>query len=296
MSRYRRIPQMAFGRDGIGRRMGRGMVRKRSGGFRVWPILLFAGFGVIYYFSNSETNELTGRRQMIAISEDQEIALGLNSYNQILSQAPVVQGGVHYQKINEIGQRIAASTGETDFTWEFNLIDSDQANAFALPGGKVAVYSGILPIAKNEDGLAVIMGHEVAHAIARHGAERMAHQQLKQWGTMAMGVAVGEMDIGAQRGIMGAFGVGAQFGAMLPFSRKHESEADYMGLIYVARSCYNPEEAPKVWERMAEASSGNNTSEFASTHPSPRTRIEQFREWMPEALEIRKKFCGDQSF
>src|SRR5690606_26436710 len=166
--------------------------------------------------------------------------------------------------------------------WEYSVIRSDQANAFALPGGKVAIYTGILPVAENADGLAVIMGHEVAHAIARHGAERMAQQQLLQWGQLAVGMAAGELDAGTQRMIMGAFGLGAQYGAILPFSRKHESEADYIGLLYVARACFDPREAPKLWQRMAKAASGSGQpAEFMSTHPSPDTRIRQFEEWMP---------------
>ncbi|MBM3768574.1 MAG: M48 family metallopeptidase, partial [Acidobacteria bacterium] len=174
----------------------------------------------------------------------------------------------------------------------YKLIDSPQVNAFCLPGGKVAVYSGIMPVAKNVNGLAVIMGHEIAHAIARHGAERMAQQKLMQIGQMAVGVSVSDMDINQQRAIMGALGLGAQFGIMLPFSRDHESEADYMGLIYVARACFDPTEAPKLWERMGQASGGRGTAEFMSTHPSHATRIKQFQEWMPEALQIRKEKCG----
>ncbi len=285
-----------YGRFPMGRFPGRmGRRGRRGGRFRLWPIALFALFGLFYFFSNSETVEITGRRQIVDISEDQEITLGLNSYNQILNQSDVVPHGREVDLVNDIGRRIASVTGETDFPWEFNLIRSDQANAFALPGGKVAVYSGILPVAKNVDGLAVIMGHEVAHAIARHGAERMTHQKLKQWGTMAIGMAVGEMDIGTQRTVMGALGVGSQFGIMLPFSRKHESEADYIGLIYVARACFDPREAPKVWERMEKASKGDGPGEFMSTHPSPKTRIEQFKKWMPEALAEREKHCGRQA-
>ena len=123
----------------------------------------------------------------------------------------------------------------------------------------------------------------------------MTHQKLKQWGTMAIGMAVGEMDIGTHRTVMGALGVGSQFGIMLPFSRKHESEADYIGLIYVARACFDPREAPKVWERMEKANKGDQPGEFMSTHPSPKTRIEQFHQWMPEALAEREKYCGKQA-
>lgn len=264
----------------------------RGSGVKLLPILLFALYGIYYYFSNREVVPLTGRKQLVDISRDQESALGLQSYRQILRQENVVTEGKNAQLIKEIGRRISAVSEDPGFKWDYNLIDSPQVNAFCLPGGKVAVYTGILPVAKNADGLAVIMGHEIAHAIARHGAERMAHQKLVQIGTMAAGVAISDMEPGQQRAVMGALGVGAQFGVLLPFSREHESEADYMGLIYVARACFDPTEAPKLWERMGQASGGRGPSQFMSTHPSHETRIRQFQKWMPEALKIKQEKCG----
>ena len=261
-------------------------------GIKLLPVLLFAIYGIYYYFSNQETVPLTGRTQLVDITRDQEAALGLQSYRQILRQENVVTTGQNAENVKEIGRRISAVTESTGFKWEYNLIDSPQVNAFCLPGGKVAIYSGILPVAKNADGLAVIMGHEIAHAIARHGAERMAHQKLVQIGTLAAGVAISDMDPGQQRAVMGALGVGAQFGVLLPFSREHESEADYMGLIYVARACFDPTEAPKLWERMGKASGGKGPAQFMSTHPSHETRIRQFQQWMPEALKIKAEKCG----
>ena len=261
-------------------------------GIKLLPVLLFAIYGIYYYFSNQETVPLTGRTQLVDISRDQEAALGLQSYRQILRQENVVTTGQNAENVKEIGRRISAVTESTGFKWEYNLIDSPQVNAFCLPGGKVAIYSGILPVAKNADGLAVIMGHEIAHAIARHGAERMAHQKLVQIGTLAAGVAISDMDPGQQRAVMGALGVGAQFGVLLPFSRQHESEADYMGLIYVARARFDPTEAPKLWERMGKASGGKGPAQFRSTHPSHETRIRQFQQWMPEALKIKGEKCA----
>ncbi len=257
------------------------------------PIILFALYFAYYYFSNQQSVPYTDRKQLVDMDRDQEMALGLQSYQEILRDSNVIRSGETYELIRHIGARLAAaaSTDDPGFDWDFNLIDSDQANAFCLPGGKVAVYSGILPIAENRDGLAVIMGHEIAHAIARHGAERMAHQKLMQFGTMAAGMALGGMDIGAQRAVMGAMGAGGHYGILLPFSRNHESEADYIGLIYAARACYDPREAPKLWQRMNAASSGEKPDEFASTHPSAETRIKQFEQWMPEALEIYNKNC-----
>jgi predicted Zn-dependent protease len=263
--------------------------------FRLLPLVAFGAYALYYYFSNQETVPMTGRTQLVDMSREQEAALGLESYQQILRQEPVIRSGGAVDVVRTIGQRIAkaaeASGDAKDFQWEFTVIQSEQVNAFCLPGGKVAVYTGILPVAKNDDGLAAIMGHEIAHAIARHGAERMAHQKLVQIGTMAAGVALSDMDESTRRGVMGALGVGAQFGVLLPFSRDHESEADKMGLIYAARACFDPQEAPKLWVRMGEASGGRGGAEFMSTHPSHETRIRNLEQWMPEALAEKAKAC-----
>ena len=268
--------------------------RTRSGRIRLWPIILFGLYFVYYYFSNQETVPLTGRTQLVDITRQQEAALGLQSYKQILSQSQVIPRGETVDMVTRIGKRLAKAAADVDpgFNWDFNVIESDQANAFALPGGKVAIYTGILPVTQNEDGLSAVMGHEIAHALASHGAERISHQKLVQFGTMAAGLALGDMDAGTQYMVMGALGVGAKFGILLPFSRDHESEADYMGLIFSARACFDPREAPKLWERMGKISKGA-PKEFMSTHPSHETRIRQFQEWMPEALRIRKENCQD---
>jgi predicted Zn-dependent protease len=269
--------------------------RQKKSGFSVrWlPILLFAGYFAYYYFSNQEMVPITGRKQLVDMDRQEEMTLGLQSWQQIKQTSKIITDSENADIIKVVGERIAkaAATEDPGFEWEFNLIDSDQLNAFCLPGGKVAFYSGILPIAKNVDGIAAIMGHEVAHAIARHGAERMAYQKLMQFGTMAASMAIGSMDIGTQRAVMGAMGVGSQYGLLLPFSRKHESEADYIGLMYLAKACFDPREAPKLWERMADASSSPSPAEFSSTHPTPATRIAQFEKWMPEALEVRREYC-----
>jgi len=279
---------------GVGRfpPRGYGGGARRRRGVRWLPIVLFALYGLYYYASNQEVVPITGRKQLVDMSRQQEMALGLQSYRQILGQEHVIPQGEIVDRVRLIGLRLAAAAHSEDpgFEWEFNVIDSAQANAFALPGGKVAVYTGILPVAENADGLSVVMGHEIAHAIARHGAERMAHQKLMQLGTLAAGMALSDMDVQTQHMVMGALGVGAQFGVLLPFSRRHESEADHMGLIFVARACFNPEEAPVLWERMGRAAHGA-PAEFMSTHPSHATRIRQFQEWMPEALQIRAQAC-----
>lgn len=265
-----------------------------SGRMRLIPLVLFGLYFAYYYFSNQQRVPMTGRKQLVDMSRDEESKLGFQSYQQVLRTSNVVRSGPLADKIKSIGQRIAKVSEDPGFQWDYTLIESPQVNAFCLPGGKVAVYTGILKIAANDNGLAAIMGHEIAHAIARHGAERMAQQKLMQFGTMAAGVAVSDMDPGQQRAIMGALGIGGQFGIMLPFSRNHESEADYMGLIYAARACFDPRESPKLWMRMGQASGGGAPSEFMSTHPSHQTRIKQLEKWMPEALQIRAQSCPGQ--
>ena len=273
----------------------RGQPRQRmSWKVRLIPIVLFAIYGLYYFVSNQEIVPITGRSQLIEMTREQEMSLGLQSYQEILSQSQVIQQGASVNLIRTVGQKLVRAAADVDpgFDWEFNVIQSEQANAFALPGGKTAVYTGLFTVAENMNGLAVVMGHEMAHAIARHGAERMAYQKLVQIGSMAASVALGDMDYETQRAVMGALGVGAQYGVLLPFSRDHESEADYMGLLFVARACFDPTEAPRLWERMGEVSKGKQPAEFMSTHPSHETRIKQFEEWMPEALALREQHCS----
>lgn len=292
----------------------RGM-RRRRGGFRWQIMLLFALGAGAYYFMNqkqvpyvcdgryTEYAPDMCRKQLRTMALDKEKKLGLQSYVQILqdeqSRNPraIVQGGQNYEAVQKIGEDIARAAqeeaSELDFDWQFNLVQSDQANAFALPGGYTAVYTGLLPIAQNEDGLAVVMGHEVAHALARHGAERMAQQNIQKIVGAGVSLGTGGMDMGAQRAVMGVFGGVSQYGFALPFSRKHESEADFIGLILVARACYDPREAPKLWERMGQAG-GAKPPEFQSTHPAPETRVQNFQKWMPMAIEIYNQSCSDK--
>ena len=263
------------------------------GTFSLIPIVLFALYLGYYWLTHREEVPITGRTQIVDMSHEQEMALGVQAYREILQSERVLPASdPRVQAVRDIGERIARAASEWDpgFEWAFNVIESPDANAFALPGGKVAVYTGILPVVANNDGLAVVMGHEVAHALARHGAERMAQQKLAQMGMLAAGVSVSQMDSGAQQAVMAALGMGVQYGVMLPFSRDHESEADRMGLVLVARACFDPREAPALWERMGE-NAGPTPPEFASTHPSSETRIEQFKQWMPDALEIRSQYC-----
>jgi len=272
-------------------------MRRRRGGFRWQLMLVFAVGAAIYYFANQKTVPYTGRKQLRTMKPAAEMQLGLQSYQQILQDnaASLVRSGPVKDAVEEIGVRIARAASDSDpgFEWAFNVIESEQANAFALPGGYTAVYTGLIPIAENEDGLAVVMGHEVAHALAHHGAERMAQQNMQRIVGAGVSLGAGGMDMGAQRAVMGVFGGISQYGFALPFSRKHESEADYIGLVLMARACYDPREAPKLWERMG-AAGGATPPEFQSTHPSPSTRVNDFNTWMPEAIEIYNKSCPNK--
>ncbi|MEP6342332.1 MAG: M48 family metallopeptidase [Maricaulaceae bacterium] len=298
---------MAYQRSNFGRTSLGGSRARRRGGFR-WQIMLLFGIGAaVYYFANQKTipyvcdaefrSANMCRKQLRTMKPAAEMQLGLQSYQQILQDnAPnLITSGALYDTVNEIGTKIADAASDSDpgFDWAFNVIESEQANAFALPGGYTAIYTGLVPVAKNEHGLAVIMGHEVAHALAHHGAERMAQQNIQRIVGAGVAMGAGGMDFGAQKAVMGVFGGISQYGFALPFSRKHESEADYIGLILVARACYDPREAPKLWERMG-AAGGQTPPEFQSTHPSPQTRVNDFQRWMPEAIEIYNRNCPNK--
>lgn len=278
---------------------------RRGGGLRLWILLLFAGYGVFYYFSNQVEDPVTGQKVLIDrnLSADDEKALGLEAYQQILQQERPVDPSLPIaREVQSIADRLIARVDVVEaalaaehgmqptrfsqsFDWEVNVIESDQANAFCLPGGKMAVYTGLVPVAQNEDAMAVVMGHEIAHALLRHGAQRMAQQRLSQVGQMAG--AMSGMDPQQQQMVMAAMG----YGYLLPYARKHETEADEVGLMLAAAACFDPREAVPLWERMGEASGGQAQPEFSSTHPNPGTRIQNLQAMMPRALEYRERFC-----
>jgi metalloendopeptidase OMA1, mitochondrial len=229
--------------------------------------------------------------------------MGLQAYEDILSkEQPVDPNSQIAQQVREIAKRLiakvpeveaqmAADSGNTPnkvwetFDWDVNVIQSEQANAFCLPGGKMAVYTGLIPVAQNADAIAVVMGHEIAHALLRHGAQRMSQQKLGQLGQMAG--AMSGMDPQSQQMMQAAMG----YGFMLPYARKHETQADAVGLMLAAAACFNPQESVPLWERMSAASGGRAPAEFSSTHPSPETRIRDLQSLMPKAMEYRQKFC-----
>jgi predicted Zn-dependent protease len=298
-------------------------------------IILIALVGLFLYWQTNqkEVPFAPGKKQLNTLSIDQEIKLGAESYLQIL-QGEQQQGNTVLcadaasctgdareltETVREIGARLEKAALELEneyraqgydmpgvvekFDWTYYVVNSDTPNAFCLPGGYVAVYTGILDITGNYDGrvslediddvdkLAVVMGHEIGHALAHHGAARMSTQQMLQIGQMAVAVGMGDMSAGQQQMVMQAFGVAAQ-GGFLAFSRDHETQADKIGLDLLVRACYDPREAPELWERMGEIGSGQRPPEWMSTHPASETRAENFRQWMPDAIAEYEARCG----
>jgi len=241
------------------------------------------------------TNPYTERQQLILLPQSYEIQLGEQAYQQMLHHPKTYlsQDPSEVTPVQRVAARIIDAAKRSKyvdtvsrFHWEVVVIKDDKTiNAFALPGGKIAVYTGIFPVAKNEAGLAMVLGHEVTHALAQHGAERMSQGMVAQLGLMGAEVALQMEGLGPQTSsaVMQALGLGTQVGVLLPFSREHESEADHVGIILAAQAGYDPREATRLWQRMEQAG-GAQPPEFLATHPSHGTRIKQLEEWMPEAL------------
>ncbi len=262
--------------------------------FRLLPIVI-ALLAVAYKFISTPTfvNPETGRKARVGLNPQQEQALGLQSYKQVLAEAQqqgaLVRGGPVVDQVRRVAQRLAGAAGERSqvkYNWQLSVVNSREANAFCLPGGEIVVYTGILPITQHSAGLAVVMGHEMAHATSRHGAQRLFQQNIAQTLLTGAQFSLSNMDWNQQQAVMSALGAATQYGAILPFSRGHETEADHVGLIYMARAGYDPQESIKFWSRMDQrAGSGRQPPEFASTHPSHGTRIQQLQGWMPEAMK-----------
>ncbi|TPV32508.1 M48 family metallopeptidase [Paucihalobacter ruber] len=253
---------------------------------------------VLLYFSCA-TNPFTGKKTMALVSNDSLFPSSFQQYSSFLSQNKVVTGTKDSEMIKRVGQRIAIAAERwldangyqgylKDYKWEYNLVDDKTVNAWCMPGGKIVFYTGILPIAQNETGVAIIMGHEVAHALANHGQQRMSAGMLQQAGAIGLNVALQNdenLSLWNQ-----AYGITTSVGGMLPFSRSHESEADRIGLILSALAGYNPDEGAELWKRMASASGGQAPPEFLSTHPANDTRIKELQQLAPKAKEEAAKF------
>ena len=253
---------------------------------RVRPGWVVSAAAAVLLAVACQTVPVTGRSQLVLIPEGSEIQMGHQAYVEVLRKSRVSTDPVLNAQVTRVGTRIAAATGRSDYRWEFKVIEDKQANAFRLPGGKVAVYTGILPITRDDPGLAAVLGHEVAHAIARHGGERMSQALVVQTGLAATQVAMANRDPRTVQQVTALLGAGATVGLLLPWGRAQESEADHLGLIYMAKAGYDPHAARDLWLRMAEASRGRQQPpEFLSTHPSHETRIRQIEAWLPEALQ-----------
>lgn len=316
---------------GRGRGGGPGGIIGALLGNRFGIILIAIAGLAFYWFSNQKEVPFTGRKQFNTIGIEEASQLGAQAYAQILQQeggnvicAPGagscdMAGREVVSKVREIGERLEKAAIEleqeeqargvkftpvaTAFDWTYNVIASDQPNAFCLPGGYVAVYTGILDITGNADGrvaledlndpdkLAVVMGHEIAHAMLHHGAERMSQQKVVQMGQMAVGLAIGDMDPTARQAVLGALGIAAT-GGVNAFSRAHESEADMIGLKLLVRACYDPREAPELWERMGKIGGGQRPPPWLSTHPEPEARAKAFEAVMPQAIAEYEARCG----
>ncbi len=232
-----------------------------------------------------DTVPVTGRSQLMLLPEGTEVEMGLTAYREVLSKGKVSADSTLNAQVTRVGRRIAEATGK-NYQWEFRVLEDKQANAFCLPGGKVAVYTGILPLTQDDAGLAAVLGHEVSHAIARHGGERVSQGLLVQTGLAATQVALARNDPRMVQSVTSLLGAGAAVGLLLPWSRAQESEADHLGLVYMAKAGYHPSAARDLWVRMAQAErSQGRPLEFLSTHPAPETRIRQIEGWIPEALQ-----------
>lgn len=263
--------------------------------------LTFLSTAVMMLVIACSTNAITGRRQLSLVPEAQLQQMAVTEYKTFLSQNTVVGSSQSRdaEMVKRIGSRIANAVttfykgqglaGELEnYQWEYNLVNDKAANAWCMPGGKIVVYTGLLPVTQNEAALAVVVGHEVAHAIAKHGSERMSQGLIQQLGGVALDVALSSKSAETRNLFQTAYGVGSSVGYALPHSRKQELEADRLGLIYTALAGYNPREAIPLWERMEKMSDGNRPPEFLSTHPAEQTRIAQLNANMNEALKYYK--------
>jgi predicted Zn-dependent protease len=230
------------------------------------------------------TVPVTGRHSFNLVPDSQANALGLEAYAKVKLESKLIKGGSQYDQVLRVGKRIAAVADEPSFDWEFVLIeDAKTVNAFCLPGGKVAVYSGILPVTQDDAGLAVVLAHEIGHAVARHGSERMTDDLALQVGGAGLQQLLQAKSPATQQLVMTAFGVGTTVGVVLPFSRSQESEADHIGLVLMARAGYDPQAAPTFWRRMIASSQGGAPPAFLSDHPTDEQRVQDLEKWMPEA-------------
>ncbi|MFD1096184.1 M48 family metallopeptidase [Salegentibacter chungangensis] len=261
----------------------------------------FVAISVLMLVVACKTNPFTGEKNLNFVSNDQLFPASFEQYNNFLEENEVVRGTEESRMVKRVGEKIETAAERylnangyqgflKDFKWEYNLVKDDQKNAFAMPGGKVVIYTGILDVTETETGLAVVMAHEIAHALADHGAQRLSAAQLQQLGAVAGTVALSGKSEQTQQIFAQAYGLGTTVGVMLPFSRSHEAEADRIGLTLMAIAGYDPDEAADLWRRMKAQSDGQAPPEFLSTHPSNETRIRNLEKWAPEAKAEARKY------
>lgn len=255
---------------------------------------------ILLFFFSCQTVPITGRQQLSLIPSESILSMSFQSYREYLSKHTIITDNEDARMVKRVGQRIQHAVEQyfsehnmtnrlQGYKWEFNLIADKSINAWCMPGGKVAVYTGILPIAKDETGIAVVMGHEISHAVAKHGDERMSQGLITQMGGMLLADALSTKPKETTNLFMTAYGLGTQVGVLLPYGRVHESEADRLGLIFMAMAGYDPREATAFWQRMAKAKQGASPPEFLSTHPADATRIRNIEQLIPEAMTYYRK-------
>jgi len=262
--------------------------------------LVLSVAATVFLMCSCQTVPVTGRQQVSLVPASTILPMSFNSYSDFLSKHKVIESTPQAQSVKRVGSRIQYAVERYmsekrmsdrlgGYKWEFNLVDDKQVNAWCMPGGKVVVYSGILPVTVDEAGLAVVMGHEIGHAIANHGGERMSQELLAQMGGMALSEAISSKPQETQKLFLGAYGLGSQVGVLLPYGRLQESEADHLGLIFMAMAGYDPREAVDFWKRMAAKKQGSAPPEFLSTHPADATRIRDIDRLIPEAMTYYRR-------
>jgi predicted Zn-dependent protease len=255
--------------------------------------------GILLLLAGCSEVEITGRKQLILVPDSMMNSLSFQSYGEFLSSHNLSTNAEQTQMVKRVGGRIQKAVEQycktnnienllEGYKWEFNLVEDPNINAWCMPGGKVVVYTGILPVTQNEAGLAVVLGHEIAHAFAKHGAERMSQGLVVELGGAALSVALKDKPELTKNLFMQSYGIGTQLG-VLKYSRVQESEADHLGLVFMAMAGYNPQEAISFWQRMAAQKKGTQTPEFLSTHPADETRIQNLKDLLPEAMKYYKK-------
>jgi predicted Zn-dependent protease len=266
---------------------------------RAFLLLIF----LAVFALSCQTVPITGREQLSIIPASQILPMSFNQYRDFLSKHKVIEQGEQAEPVKRVGTRIARAVerhfsehGMADrlkgYSWEFHLVEEKEVNAWCMPGGKVVVYTGILPVTKDENGLAAVLGHEIAHAVANHGGERMSQGLLVEMGGLTLDAALSRNQKKTNSLFLAAYGIGAQVGVLLPYSRVHESEADHLGLIFMAMAGYDPHGALAFWERMAGAKQGKAPPELLSSHPADKRRIENIRALLPEAMKYYRPEGG----